>query len=364
MRVMQVVPRYFPNVGGVEVVVQRLSETLVQKGIDVVVLSVDRRGGLAHVETVNGVVVKRFAPIVDDPLYLPEPRFISALRQENVDVAHVHNIHTLPPVVVAAFRRLDQKMVLQPHYHRYGQSPLRESLFQFYKRGAARFVFSRTSLVIANSVYEQRIIAEDFPAARNVLLIPEGVDVKDALLVKREPAEPKRILFVGALKRYKNVDKLLEGFAVLMKGGNRDFRLVIVGKGDELGSLQLLAKSLNVERFVEWKSQMARQQLLGEYAMASVLVLLSPLESFSRVVYDALVVGVPVVVLNFGALSHLVALGYAEGVNSLSPESVAESLLKAIQKRDARLSLSSGEFMDWDSYSNKLVDVYEGLVGH
>lgn len=362
MRVMQVVPRYFPNVGGVEVVVQRLSETLVQKGIEVVILSVDCCGRLPSVEQVNAVAVKRFVPIVGDPLYLPEPRFVSALRDENVDVVHVHNIHTLLPVIVAAFRRLDQKMLLQPHYHRYGQSPFRESLLQFYKRGTARFVFSRTHLVMANSIYEQEILQEDFPEARSVSLVPEGVDVEDAALVKREPVEPKRVLYVGALKRYKNVDKILEGFAYLMKGGNRNFRMVIVGQGDEFDSLHSLAKSLGVEGFVEWKSYLPRQQLLSEYARASVVVLLSPLESFSRVVYDALVVGVPVVVLNFGALSRLVASGYAEGLNSLSRESVAEALLVATQRKYARLSLSSGEFMDWDNYSNKLVDIYERLV--
>lgn len=362
MRVIQVTPRYFPNMGGVEVVVQKLSETLVQKGIEVVVLSVDRCGSLAPVEWVNGVLVKRFTPLVGDPLYLPEPRFISALREKDVDIVHVHNIHTLPPAMVAAFRRLDQKVLLQPHYHRYGQSSFRQSLFQLYRRGAAGVVFPRTHLVIANSVYEKKTLQEDFPEARTVFLVPEGVDVKDAALMKHEPAKPKRILYVGALKRYKNVDKILEGFAYLIKGGNRNFRLVIVGQGDEFGSLHGLAKSLGVEGSVEWKSYLSRQQLLREYARASVLVLLSPLESFSRVVYEALIVGVPVVVLNFGALRHLVASGYAEGLNSLSRESVAEALLKATQKSYARLSLSSKEFMDWESYANKIVDIYKRLV--
>jgi 1,2-diacylglycerol 3-alpha-glucosyltransferase len=362
MRLMQITPRYFPNMGGVEVVVQRLSETLVKRGIEVVVLSVDRLGGLAPVEQVNGVVIKRFVPLVGDPLYLPEPRFVSALRENSADVIHVHNIHTLPPVVVAAFRRPDQKMVLQPHYHRYGQSPFRQAFFQFYKGRIASFVFPRTHLVIANSVYEQGMFQEDFPEVRNVLLVPEGVDVKDAALVKHEPVEPKRVLYVGALKRYKNVGKILEGFAYLMKSGNRNFRLVIVGEGDEFGSLQRLAESLGVEGFVEWKGRVPRRQLLSEYSRASVLVLLSPLESFSRVVYEALVVGVPVVVLNSGALQHLVTSGYAEGLNSLSPKNVAEALLRATQKRYARLFLSSAEFTDWDSYTNKLVDIYERLI--
>jgi|SRR3990170_2262 len=362
MRIMQVTPRYFPNVGGVEVVVQKICETLVQKGIEVVVLSVDRCDGLAPVERVNGVVVKRFVPLVGDPLYLPEPKFVVALRKDRADIVHVHNIHTLPPVIVAACRRSDQKMLLQPHYHRYGQSPFRQSLFQLYKRGAAGVIFPRTHLVIVNSIYEQRIFREDFPDAQKVFLVPEGVDVDDATLVKHEPVEPKRILYVGALKRYKNVDKILEGFAYLVSSGNKNYRLVIVGDGEELNSLLSLASSLGVGEFVEWKRRLPRQQLLGEYARASVFVLLSPLESFSRVVYDALVIGVPVVVLNFGALRHLVAAGYADGVNSLSRESIAEALLEVARKSYPRISLGSGEFLDWETYSNRIVDIYEKLV--
>jgi glycosyltransferase involved in cell wall biosynthesis len=305
--------------------------------------------------------VRRFAALVGDPLFLPEPRFVSALRDENVDIVHVHNIHTLPPAIVATFRRLDQRMLLQPHYHRYGQSPLRQSLLQFYKRAAAGVVFPRTDIVIANSLYEQQILQEDFSQARNVILVPEGVDVTDTAFVKHEPVEPKRVLYVGALKRYKNVDKVLEGFANLINGGERNFRLVVVGDGEETDSLHRLATSLGVEGLVEWKHYLPRQELLGEYARAAVLVQLSPLESFSRVVYDAMVIGVPVVVLNFGALRHLVAAGYAEGVNSLNPENVAGALLEATRKKYARLSLSSGEFLDWDSYSNMLVEIYRQL---
>lgn len=362
MRIMQVTPRYFPNVGGVEVVVQKMCETLVKKGIEVVVLSVDLCAGLSPVERVNGVVVKRFAPLVGDPLYLPEPKFVDALRNEGADIIHVHNIHTLLPVIVAACRRSNQKMLLQPHYHRYGQSPFRQSLFQLYKRGASGVIFPRTHLVIANSIYELQILREDFPDARNMLLVPEGIDFDDAALVKHEPEETKRILYVGALKRYKNVDKILEGFAHLITSGNRNYRLVIVGDGTEFNSLMSLASSLGIGEFVEWKPHLPREQLLGEYARATVLVLLSPLESFSRVVYDALIVGVPVVVLNFGALRHLVADGYAEGVNSLSRESIAEALLEATRKNYRRASSNSGEFLDWETYSTRIVDLYEKLA--
>src|SRR3989337_580941 len=103
----------------------------------------------------------------------------------------------------------------------------------------------------------------------------------------------------------------------------------------------------------------SQEELLSEYAKASGLVQLSPLESFSRVVYDALFVGVPVVVLDFGAFKDLVAEGFAEGVKSLAEADIADALLKATKKTYARISMDGNAFLDWKTYSDRLIDVYE-----
>ncbi len=282
MRILQVTPRYLPNTGGIEVFVQKVSESLVDKGIEVVVYSVDMCSNLARIETIRGVRVKRFFPLFSDPLFLPEPKFIYCMRKEKVDIIHVHNIHTLPPLVSALFKRNNQKLVLQPHYHRYGQSILRNSFLELYKKTAYKTLFSRTNCIVTNSIYEKQALCKDFPDANNVLLLPEGIDVDEAVAVKREPVEPKRVLYVGALKEYKKVDKVLEGFSSLIKNGNNNFRLIIVGDGPERQKLVNLATVLGISKLVEWKSDLSRQQLLAEYAAASVLIMLSPLESFSR----------------------------------------------------------------------------------
>ena len=65
--------------------------------------------------------------------------------------------------------------------------------------------------------------------------------------------------------------------------------------------------------------------------------------------------------LNFGALSHLVEEGFAEGVNSLTKESVAEALLKAEQKTYRKISLDNDSFLDWESYVERLVEIYRKL---
>jgi glycosyltransferase involved in cell wall biosynthesis len=180
--------------------------------------------------------------------------------------------------------------------------------------------------------------------------------------VERNPAEPKRILYVGALKKYKNVDKILRSFAHLIKNRNSEYRLVIVGEGEEYASLVNLARELGISSSVEWKHGLSRQQLLDEYAKAGVFILLSPLESFSRVVYEALLIEVPVVVLNFGALSNLVKTGQAEGVDSLNSSDVADAIINATRETHPKVSDSTDAFLSWKDYSSRILDVYDKLL--
>jgi glycosyltransferase involved in cell wall biosynthesis len=211
-------------------------------------------------------------------------------------------------------------------------------------------------------MYERRVLCEDFRACKNVLLLPLGMDVSEVKRVKREPVEPRRILYIGALKPYKNVDRILEGFAQFMNRGNKQFRLVIVGQGPQYGFLIDLANRLGIAPFVEWKRGLTRQRLLLEYARSSVFVLLSQLESFSLVVYEALMIGVPVVLLNLGALAGLVDAGLAEGVAALGANEIADAFTKATNKHYVRISEGMKLFLDWKEYSNRIMSIYQNLL--
>ena len=362
MRVLQVTPRYFPNIGGVEVVVQKISEVLAANGVAVTVYSADLNHGLSKQQETNGVLIKRFAPLFGDPLYFPEPRFMASLRREKADIIHAHNAHTLPLFLAALLKHRKQRFLLQPYYHRFGQSTVRNSLLKLYKYGLNNMVFSRADLILANSTHEKQTLYEDFPKWRNVVLIPLGIDASEIISVKHNPVEPKRILYVGALRPYKNVDKILEGFAWLIKKGNAGFRLVIVGEGSEYDFLVDLVRGLGISSFVEWKQGLSRQQLLTEYAKASVFVLLSSLESFSLVVYEALAMGIPSVVLNYGVLSDLVDAGLAEGVNSLNARDVADAFLRASRGTYPKISDEMNIFLDWKDYSNRIISIYDKLL--
>jgi len=360
MRILQVTPRYFPNLGGVEIVVKRISESLVGRGLPVTVYSMDLNSEIMKEQNINGVLVKRFKPIVGDPLYFPPPSFIKAMRREEADIVHVHNTHTLIPTFVALLKKRRQKLLLQPHYHKFGQTYIRNLLFWLYKKSLDKLVFPRAEFVIANSPYERRIIHEDFPSCKDVCLIPEGISLVELKSVKWSPEKPTRVLSVGpSLRRYKNVEKLLEAFAYLVKTREETFKLVIVGDGPEREHLINLSREIGIEDHVEWKRNLSRQQLLVEYARAGVFVSLSKLESFSRVIHEAILVGVPTVVRNFGATENMVKEGLAEGVNSLNPSTIADTIFKATKKPPLKGDQIPKSFLSWEEYLDKVMEIYQ-----
>ncbi len=360
MQILQITPKYLPYIGGAEVVVQKISEYLARRGVPVTVYSIDLIGNLPSQQRLNDVLVKRFVPLLKDPVYCPEPRFVISMWKEDARVLHVHNLHILLPLLVTMTKRRYQKIVLQPHYHRFAQSSRRKTLLSMYGQLTTHFTVPQSCIIIANSTYERRILEEDFHSPRNIVLIPEGLDLRELEQVRHDPTEPKRILYIGALKGYKNVDKIIAGFAWLRANQESDIRLVIVGDGPERDFLLTCAQKLKISSFVEWKSNLAREEILVEYSKASLFVLLSQLESFSRVVYEALLIGVPVVVPSVGPLEHLISEGCAEGVSSLEAETIGKAMLKAMTKTYSKPSET--HYLDWGEYGKRMIDLYETVL--
>lgn len=342
-------------------VVKEISERLVKKKHKVTVYAVDLEKGLPKRQFVNGVLVKRYRSILGDPLYLPSVKFFVDLRNENAEVIHIHNVHILLTLFAILFKNKHQKLVLQPHYHRFGQTKIRHLFFIFHKHLINYIALPRVNLIVVNSPYEEGAVKEDFSQCKRITFIQEAVNVNELNLVKWTPKRPWRILYVGALKKYKNVDKLLRAFALLLNQEKTPLTLVIVGDGPERNRLIKLAQQLGIERYVTWKHGLSRQQLLYEYSQARVFVFLSSLESFSRVVHEALIIGVPIVTLNAGATAKLVQEGLAEGVCSFEPEKITQAIIKVLKKRTTKTKVAMTYFTDWEEYLRQLMAVYHSV---
>jgi glycosyltransferase involved in cell wall biosynthesis len=93
----------------------------------------------------------------------------------------------------------------------------------------------------------------------------------------------------------------LKGYGILIRAMSqvllsKKCRLIIFGEGPDTANLKLLAKELNMEEFISFPGHI--DALPAELKNADVFVVSSHVESFSIVLVEALVCGVPVVSTN------------------------------------------------------------------
>jgi glycosyltransferase involved in cell wall biosynthesis len=286
---------------------------------------------------------------------------VKELETEMPDIVHLHNIHTLLPFYTAKLKkRSKEKVVLQPHYHESGQNILRNSMFSIYKtvlrtRGSRCF-----DAIVTNSKYEKASFERDFSGINaKVVLVPEEYSLEIPSHVKWKPSRQSRLLYVGALTRYKNVAILIRALKLLTLQV-KNIELIIVGDGPEKQRLAKLALSLGVNDKTTMKQGLPYNELLQEYATANVVVLLSTLESFSRVAHEAIAVGTPLIVYNHGPLSMLVQRNLAKGVDSLDPKEVADVIMETL-KNDKKTA-NTRKPSDPEVYVDQIVKLYKSLL--
>ena len=177
MRVAFVSAHYAPMIGGVEKHVVAIATRLAAQGHQVEVLTHAEPGsGLAPVELIDGVTVRRFPVPLPSRNYAFSPALSLHLHRHggDYDVLHAHGYHALPALQATLAR--PPALVFTPHYHGTGHSFFRKLLHPPYRR-LGRLIFTRAGRVIAVAPPEGELILSHFPEVRRRLsVVPNGVD--------------------------------------------------------------------------------------------------------------------------------------------------------------------------------------------
>ncbi len=159
-----------------------------------------------------------------------------------------------------------------------------------------RRVLRHALAIVANDAGLARLSALADPYA--VKVIPNGVDSRFFVprSVPEAPGGPTRVLFVGRFHRQKNLPFFLQQMAGLHAAGPDDWRLALVGDGEERRALERDVRSLGLTAITTWHGwQRDKAELLGLYQQADVVVNPSLYEGMPNVVLEAMACGLPVV---------------------------------------------------------------------
>jgi glycosyltransferase involved in cell wall biosynthesis len=217
----------------------------------------------------------------------------------------------------------------------------------------ARFMLARATKqatrIVTDSQYSRRSIQATFdvPDERVRVIypgLPHGMNPDESQVdgSRLEALKVRRpyILFVGILKRHKNVQGLLRAFSLVPCDKRRPFQLVIVGKKDSFySSLMDLARKLSLDEQVVFTGAVTTDDLRALYTGATLLVLPSLNEGFGYPVLEAMAFGVPVVVSNTSSLPE-VAGSAGLLVDPRDPQSIANGIEMVLSDDYLRKSLS------------------------
>lgn len=120
----------------------------------------------------------------------------------------------------------------------------------------------------------------------------------------RAAAPPLRALFVGRLVPYKGCDIAIDAAAPALRDGR--LQLDIVGDGPELASLRQLAERHGVGARVRFMGRVAPGEVVRHYQASDLFLFPSLREFGGGVVLEALTMGVPPVVVDYGGPGELV----------------------------------------------------------
>lgn len=179
---------------------------------------------------------------------------------------------------------------------------------------------------------------------------------------------PPYLLYVGNLKRHKNVSVLLRAFALLQKHSISQ-RLVIVGD-DSAGKAQLLQEcfELGIAAKTDFLPRVAAILLPALYAGADLFVMPSRLEGFGLPLLEAMASGTPVISSNAASLPEI----GSDAVLYFTPDDpvqLSELITQTLHSEHLREELSKrgrlrARLFTWTESARKHIAVYKKVLGY
>jgi len=224
--------------------------------------------------------------------------------------------------------------------------------------------FSKVSFHIVLNEPMKKEIQKLFPQ-KDVVILRNPIDYSDKFFVSRG----KNFLYVGRLdNKQKRLDRLFYALAQLKE---YDWRLVIVGDGEDKSFLQNLAKNLKIEQRIDWLGWVENPwKVINDVNFG---VLTSDFEGSPLVLAEGIYHGIPYIstdcpvgprdIIQEGVNGVLVPLGENEEKNI---QNLMETLKKALENK---IELGTQEKMresvqkfdpveiknNWESFLNEIL---------
>lgn len=210
---------------------------------------------------------------------------------------------------------------------------------------------------------QQDIVAAFDRPAENIQVIPNGVDASIFKPLDTIARIPFRLITTASS------DQPLKGLSVLLRALAQlrsefpELKLIVIGKLKENGETKKELQALNLQDVVQFKSGISNQELVEEYAQASIAIVPSLYEGFGLPAAEAMACAVPLICSDGGALPEVVG-NAARLVRAGNVEDLHTALHELLNDENAREQLGAQgrahilQQLSWDCVGKKMERFY------
>lgn len=175
------------------------------------------------------------------------------------------------------------------------------------------------------------------------------------------------ILYAGNIKPHKNVERLIDAFAMLREDGHQDLKLLLIG--DELSKypgIRRLVHRHHLHAHVRFLGFVPDATLAALYRLASIFVFPSLFEGFGFPPLEAMASGTPVVTSNVSSLPEVVG-DAALLVDPLNPAAIAGAMARVLSETTLRRDLIARGYarartFSWTDAAARTREVYHSVL--
>ena len=301
--VLQVNKFYYPHIGGVEKVVQQLSEEMLKEpGVqnEVLACHTRRQDEKTIIRGVHATLAGSLRTVLGMPISLSFPKLFEGMVKGR-DIVDFHMPFPLAAWCLPKIRTRATRVVV--HYH---ADVVRQKKLKWAYEPAFRKLLDRADAIVVSSpnlrsnsemLRDHQDKCHVIPFMMSLPNVGRITEEQEAAL-KAEigiPAKMPVVVYVGRFVYYKGLQYLLEAMV-----GVPDAALLLVGDGPLKGQLASMARSLGIDKRTFWRSGISDEDLAQYYAVGDLFAFPSSAttEAYGIVQMEALASGLPVVNTN------------------------------------------------------------------
>jgi glycosyltransferase involved in cell wall biosynthesis len=354
-----------PQAGGAEVHLEEILKRLVQYGHKVDLLCCNFPGG-TRTDNTDGIMIHRAGSRFNFNWVAPFAmrRLINSNRYDVV-IEDINKIPFFSPL----YQNLPTLIVIP---HLFADTIFQEinfilGTYIYLTEKPVPTVYKNNRFMVISRSTADEVEKRGIPRG-NIDVVECGVDKE---IYRFDPGiskfETPTLLYVGRLKKYKNVETPIKAMGLIRKAVP-NARLVIIGSGDHMPDLQRLAQSIGLADAVEFKGFIPQAEKISYLRRAHLSVYPSLKEGWGLTNIEANACGTAVLAARVPGLRDSVDEGNSGLLFEFgNVEQFAESAVKMLTDEGYRRGLEMGGLrwaanFSWDKTARATEDILKRIV--